>query len=180
MLAPKGFEQTVSAKLFEQGHVTAARKRGILRYTFPMILLGTALILYGLRAIQTAIASGQMLSMWLSGVGILLTGVALIVLWTAVFPNRVKKTAVARYPMHEALYGRTAVTFTQDEMTLTGEKLTVRVAFAKTRLCVETGDLFVIFTDEEAVVLLDKAAFTAPEETTAFLRDVFARWYKKG
>ena len=64
---------------------------------------------------------------------------------------------------------------------LAGVRISRRVEFAKTRLCMETADCFLIFTDDAVVVMLEKAAFGDQRETTDFLRDVFARWYvRKG
>ena len=179
MLAPKGFTQELSCDRFVQGHRVAAEKRGALRYTFPMSLLAVALTVYGARAVYAALQHLTVLSEWVAGMLLIVTGIGIAAMWLFVLPHRAKTAATARYEQHRTLYGRTAVSFTQDGMTLRGECLTRTVIFAKTRLCVETATLFVLFTDDGAVVLLDKEAFDAKEETTAFLRDVCARWYKK-
>lgn len=179
MLAPKGFSQELTGDRFVQGHRIAAEKRGALRYTFPMSLLSVALTIYGARAIYAALQHRTVLTEWLAGALLIATGIGIAGLWLIWMPHRIKITASARHEQHRVLYGRTAVSFTQDSMTLQGECVTRTVLFAKTRLCVETATLFVLFTDDGAVVLLDKEAFDAKEETTAFLRDVCARRYKK-
>ncbi len=178
MLAPKGFSQELSLEAYVDGRRVADERQGVLHYTFPMILLAAALTIYGARGVYQAAVNPQMLSSLLAGVWLILTGVGMAVLWLVVLPRRSAAKAAAQYAHHSALYGRTAVHFTQDDMTLEGVHLTRTVTFAKTRLCVETPTLFVIFTDDDAVVMLDKAAFDSAD-TTAFLRDVFARWYKK-
>ncbi len=177
MLAPKAFEQELCEQTYVAGRYTAASKTGAIRFTVPVCFAAMALVIYGVRAFYSAVLFPALISYWLSGALILLTGVGLALVWLVVLPRRIRRQAAADYAHYRALYGRTAVHFEQDDMTLTGEMLTFRVAFAKTRLCVETNDLFVILTDDNDVVLLEKAAFTAPEDTVAFLRDVFARWY---
>lgn len=179
MLAPKGFEQQLTEELYVQGHRVADNTKGALRYTFPMSFLAAAFVGFAARAFWTAAVQPTMLSYWLSGTLILLTGLGIAAVWLFVLPRLSRKKAEAGFSLYQSLYGRTTVTFTQDEMMVAGERLTRRVEFAKTRLCVETATLFVVFTDDDAIVILSKEAFAEAQETTAFLRDVFARWYKK-
>lgn len=178
MLAPKGFTQHLTKESYVTAQVAAAKKRGALRFTPPVVMGAAALCVI---AVWTAIKNPYSLAyMWTACLFAVLAA-ALMILWMFVFPARIKKQVPGQFALYDALYGETVVTFSSDEMTVAGEKLSRRVEYAKTRLCVETLLYFLVYTDDDAVVVLEKAAFTDKAATTDFLRSVFARWYvRKG
>ncbi len=176
MLAPKGFTQHISKDAYVAAQTTASSKNGVLRYRLPLMLL-TAAFLFG--GFKNVFENG--------GLGYLLTGLLLLVFGfvcaVVVFyamPKQVKTVAERDYVTFDALSNPAQVVFDSDEMLLKSDMLSRRVEYAKTRLCIETNDRFVILTDDDATVVLEKACFEQAEDTTAFLRDVFARWYKRG
>ena len=178
MLAPKGFTQHLTQESFEIAQAAAAKKRGVLRFTLPVIMGVCALAVLG---VWTVLRNPYSVGFWLTGALFAAAAAMLLILWLAVFPAREKKYAAARYALYDVLYGETVVTLSSDEMILAGEKLTRCIEYAKTRLCVETTQHFLIFTDDDAVVMLEKSAFTDTAATVDFLRTVFARWYvRKG
>lgn len=175
MLAPKGFTQHISQEAFVQAHVTAQKKVGILRFQIPLMLLTAA---FSLGGVFTIYRGWGLWSYLATGVASL----ALAAMLTAVLvwlPRHVKKTARQAYQTFEALSDPAEIVFESDEMLIKGQQLTRRVEYAKTRLCIETAARFVIVTDDDAVVMLETACFE-DENIALFLRDVFARWYRRG
>lgn len=176
MLAPKGFTQTVSKDTYIAAQCLANKRVGVLKWTTPLTVLSVALALLGGNLL---LESGGRAGYLLTGIALLCVAAVIAVLWWGQFPAVVKKQAEADFITFDALSNGAAVTFTADEMMLKTERLSRRVEYAKTRVCAEAPSMFVILTDDDAVVILQKDAFADRENTEAFLRDVFARWYKK-
>lgn len=176
MLAPKGFTQQITKDAYIAAHRIAQEKNGILRFTVPCMLLIAALSVGGIITLYNG--AGRM-SYILTGEILLLLSCVLAVLLLVMIPKQAKKAAQQDYISFAALSDPAEVTFESDEMLIKGEKLSRRVEYAKTRLCIETAERFVILTDDEAMVILEKACFCETDATVAFLRDVFARWYVK-
>lgn len=174
MLAPKGFTQHLSRDSYEKAQCAAAKKRGALRFTLPVEMGAAALLVLG---VWTIVRNPFSFAFWMTGMLFVALAAVLLVMWLGVLPRKASARAEEQYALYDALYGETVVTFSADEMTVEGKKLARRVVYAKTRLCVETSTHFLIFTDDDAVVVLETAAFTDRLATEAFLRDVFARWY---
>lgn len=175
MLAPKGFTQSVSQEAYIQAHRAAQTKIGALRFTGPVILAAAALSLGGSFTIYNG---GGQLAYTVTGIAMLFLS-ALLAVWLLAAPKLAEKEAKADYDTFARLSDPSTVTFTSDEMTLQGARLTRRVEYAKTRLCIETAQRFVLVTDDDALVILEKDCFADADNTVAFLRDVFARWYVK-
>ena len=179
MIAPSSFTQTVSKEAYIEAQLIAAKHKGVLRYTLPMLVLSAALIVFGVRAVYIAVLNAQWLSYYITGAVSILVGLGLILLWCTVLPNRVRRTAENDFAVYEALFSECSVRFTADQFTVKGGSFRRTVDYARTRLCVETVSQFVILADDGHVIVLLKSAMTDERETTAFLRDVFARWYKR-
>ncbi len=178
MVAPKGFTQQLTKESYVAAQSAAAKKRGVLRFVPPMIMGAAALFVLG---VWTIVRAPFVPGYLMTGLFLAACAVVLSVFCLAVFPARAKERGNAGFALYDALYGETVVTFSSDEMMLVGEKLSRRVEYAKTRLCMETAEHFLIFTDDDTVVVLEKSAFADARETTDFLRTVFARWYvRKG
>lgn len=175
MLAPKSFTQSVSEEAYVQAYHTAQAKIGVLRFTAPLMLATAAL---GLGGSFTIYNGGGQLAYTVTGIAMLIVS-SLLAVWMLAAPKITEKQAKIAYATFCELSDPSQVTFTSDEMTLQGTKLTRRVEYAKTRVCIETAQRFVIITDDNAMVILEKEAFTDAEGTVDFLRDVFARWYTK-
>lgn len=174
MLPPKGYVQTLSKEAYTAAAVTAAKKSGVMRFTLPVEMGAAALTVLG---VWTIIGHPLLPAYWITG-GLAVAAAAILLwLWLAVFPRMAREQADKYYALYMELYDGAEITFTADEMTVKGKRMTRRVEYAKTRLCVETSDRFVILTDDDAAVILEKACFSDPTATSAFLRDVFARWY---
>lgn len=176
MLAPKGYTQHITKEAYVAAHKTAEDKTGILRYRLPCLLLVAALVIGAVITIYQGIGIP---SYYVTAGVMLLTAGILLGLIQYVTKIR-KRTSERDYISFEALSNPAEVTFESDEMTIKGEALSRRVEYAKTRICIETDERFVILTDDDAMVILEKACFADADATTAFLRDVFARWYKRG
>lgn len=175
MLAPKGFTQQIAKPAYVAAHKTAQTKIGILRFTAPLMLVTVALSLGG---VYTMYIGAGRLSYLITGEVMLALSAALCIVLLCL-PRIAARRAERGYETFAKLCDPSQVVFTSDDMTIKGERLSRRVEYAKTRLCIETKDRFVIITDDDAVVILEKACFTDADTTTAFLRDVFARWYTK-
>ncbi len=173
MLAPKGFTQQISKDAYVAAHRAAQEKTGLLRFSVPTMFLIAALSIGGS---ITLYRGAGILSYIVTGEVMLLLSVALCVL-LLYLPKIAAREAEKDYISFEALSNPADIIFESDEMTIKGEALARRVEYAKTRLCIETADRFVILTDDDAMVILEKACFTEKDATVAFLRDVFARWY---
>ncbi len=176
MLAPKGYTQHITKDAYVAAHKTAQEKIGMLRFTVPCMVLIAALSIGGS---ITLFNSAGRVSYIMTGEILLLLSCVLAVMLLAVIPKQAKKQAEKDYVSFEALSNPAEITFESDEMLIKGEALSRRVEYAKTRLCIETAERFVILTDDDAMVILEKACFAEKDATVAFLRDVFARWYVK-
>lgn len=176
MLAPKGYTQHITKDAYVAAHKTAEEKTGILRFRLPCLLLVAALVI---GAAVTAYQGIGILSYYITAGVMFLAACAMLILIKYV-TNNSKITSEQDYISFEALSNPAEVTFESDEMTIKGEALSRRVEYAKTRICIETAERFVILTDDDAMVILEKSCFAEADATTAFLRDVFARWYKRG
>lgn len=176
MLAPAGFTQHIEKDAYVRARTVASKTTGILRFRAAVTVLAAALVIFGGMDIYE---SGGRLIYMLSGVSLILAAALLLFLWYRLFPLYIKAQALSAFTSFDKLSNDTTVSFGQDEMVLCGNMITRHVPFAKTRLCAETPERFVIITDDRSVVILEKDAFCSREETEAFLRDVFARWYRK-
>ncbi len=176
MLAPVGFTQQLSKEAYVHARMTASAKGGLLRYRVPAVILSAALVLGG---VLTFVDNPDSLAYTLTAVVLVLCAAVCLATMLYAVPAKVRSEAAADYETFAVLSDPAEVHFTSDDMTFVGPCLSRRVEFAKTRLCIETPARFVIVTDDEAVMILEKACFTDSAATEAFLRDVFARWYTK-
>lgn len=175
MLAPKGYTQQITKDAYLAAHKTAEEKTGILRFQKPCILLIAALVI----GAGITVYQGIGIPSYYLTAGVMLLSAILICVVLFLLPKCEDMIAEQEYRSFEALSNPADVTFESDEVQIKGQCLSRRVEYAKTRLCIETGERFVIVTDDEAMVILEKACFTETDATVAFLRDVFARWYVK-
>lgn len=176
MLAPKGYKQVIDSRAYIQAQTAVARRVGVLRWTLPMAVLSAAMLCGGVWLLLKGV--GQVFYT-LTAVALFLTCLVVLFLWYKILPDAVKDKAKKAYHTYDTLQNPVTVTFSADDMTLQSDVMTRRVAYAKTRLCIETPARFVILTDEGTTVILEKACFEESDATEAFLRDVFARWIVK-
>ncbi len=176
MLAPKGFTQHIDENAYVAARVTASKTTGVLRFRTAVTVLSAALLLFGGQQIYE---SGGRPFYLLAGAALISAAAALLLLWYWLLPTYVREKAKIAFITFDKLSNDAEVSFDQDEMTLQGRMIKRTVVFAKTTLCAETPDRFVITADDATVVILEKETFVEREATEAFLRDVFARWYKK-
>lgn len=173
MLAPKGFTQQISKDAYVAAHKTAEEKTGFLRFQKPCVLLIAALVIGAAITVYRGIGIP---SYYVTAAVMVLAAILLGVVLS--FLPKVEETiAEQEYRSFSLLSDPAEVIFESDEMTVKGEALSRRVEYAKTRLCIETAERFIILTDDDAMVILEKACFAETDATVAFLRDVFARWY---
>ncbi len=174
MLAPKGFIQHTDKKTYITARLAADKRVGILRFTWPLRVLAIAMALYGM---QTALTSYSRTSYLLWAAALLLVAMTMVAIWEAAVVPYVKAKAMFDYDTFHAISNDAEVTFEADEMILKTTLMMRRIAYAKTRVCIELPQQFVIVADDDSVIILEKSCFTEKEETQTFLRDVFARWY---
>lgn len=175
MLAPKGYRQVIDSRAYTAAQRVASKRDGLLRFTFPMLLLSAAGVCGA-----AALTFGQWHRVWyvVTAACLLVVAAWNAVLWLSVLPRAVMCRAQKDYKTYDRLSNPVDVTFSSDELTLTSAVMTRRVEYAKTRLCIETPLRFVLVTDDGVRVILEKACF-AEETTVSFLREVFARRYVK-
>ena len=178
MLAPKGFSQSVDRESYVQARLLVSKRIGALRFTVPAFLLAAIFVGSG---VDVMMKGGFETTALLVG-GLLFCVAAIVAATFAGFiPQAVKNDAARQFETYDRLLNPVTVAFTSEETVLKSDVMTRHAEFAKTRLCIETPDRFILITDEETLVLLEKAAFADREETVRFLRDVCARRYvKKG
>ncbi len=172
MLAPQGYKQVIDSRAYTNARAAVSRRVGMLRWALPMAVLSAALLCGGVlllcdRAVR--------LSYVLTGAVLVMLATFLLLLWFKLLPDAVKRRSKRDYLSYDRLLNPVEVSFTADDMTLVSAVMTRTVAFAKTRVCIETPARFVVLTDEGYTVILEKACFADREATEAFLRDVFAR-----
>ncbi len=173
MLAPASFTQTIDRDAYIASRLIRSKKRGILRFTPAALAFSAVLIVSGL----SILFGGSMRTMELlmQGMLLILAAAAFPVTFLMILPERIKSHAEQDFSVFDALSNHVTVTMTADDMTLCGDTLTRRVEYARVRHCVETDARFVLITDDDQAVILEKAAFAEREETLRFFRDVFAR-----
>lgn len=177
MLAPNGFSQTIDEQAFVDAQITANKRVGVLRFTLPSIVLSAAVALIG---VNTMVSNGRSVAFLISGIGLICTALMLVSFFLKIIPEALKIFAKSNFLSYDKLSNGAQITFTSDDMTIRSPFMVRRVAYAKTRICIETAARFVIVTDEDAVIILEKSCFVQLQETIDFLRDVFARRYVKG
>ncbi len=175
MLAPKGFTQQISKDAYLAAHKTAEEKTGFLRFQKPCILLIAALVI----GAGITVYQGIGIPSYYVTAGVMVLSAIMLCVVLSLLPKVEETVAEQEYRSFATLSNPAEVIFESDEMTIKGKALSRRVEYAKTRLCIETSARFVILTDDDAMVILEKACFTEADATVAFLRDVFARWYVK-
>lgn len=176
MLAPKGYTQRVSKDAYLAAHKTAEEKTGFLRFQKPCYLLIAALVIGAGITVYRGIGIP---SYYITAASAVLTAIFLGLILAAL-PKIEQKVAEQEYRSFALLSDPAEVIFDSDELTVRSDCLSRRVEYAKTRLCIETDQRFVLITDDDTMVILEKACFTERDATEVFLRDVFARWYKRG
>jgi len=173
MLAPAGFSQTVDRDAYVAARLIRSKKRGLLRF-MPAALVFCAILVVAALSIMFS-GSVRTLELLLQGVLLILAGAAFPVTFLMIIPERIRIRAEKEFAVYDALSNHVTVTLSADDMTLCGEQMTRRVEYAKVRHCVETDERFVLITDDDHIVILEKAAFAQKEPTRQFFRDVFAR-----
>ena len=176
MLAPKGYTQHISKEAYIAARTIASSKNGVLRYRMPLVCLAAAMLLGGAKTVY----QGGNIGYYMTGIILMLLGAVCALMALYVLPKQVGIAAERDYVTFSVLSDPANVTFESDDMCFQTDKLTRRVEYAKTRLCIETRARFVVLTDDGAMVILEKDCFEDNDATLAFLRDVFARWYKRG
>lgn len=174
MLAPKGFHQVVDKDAFVKAQVAVSKRVGVLRFTVPMLCLAAAAVFGGVALLAQGVGR---IGYTMTAITLFCVAGMLLFCWCFWIPSDVKKRAEKEFVCFEQLVGAATVTMRSDEMCLQSDVLTRRVEYAKTRLCIETPRQFIILCDDGATVILETVCFEEQEETVAFLRDVFARWY---
>ena len=175
MLAPKDYTQQITKNAYLAAHKVAEEKTGFLRFQKPCILLIAALIIGAGITVYRGIGIP---SYYITAVSAVIAAILLVVLLAAL-PKIEQTIAEQDYRSFALLSDPAEISFASDELTVKSVCLSRRVEYAKTRLCIETAERFVLVTDEGTMVILEKACFAEQEVTVAFLRDVFARWYVK-
>ncbi len=175
MLAPKGYTQRVSKDAYLAAHKTAEEKTGFLRFQKPCILLIAALVI----GAGITVYRGIGIPSYYVTAGVMVLSAILLCVVLSLLPKCEETIAEQEYRSFALLSDPAEVIFDSDELTVKSECLSRRVEYAKTRVCIETSERFVLITDDDAMVILEKAYFAETEATVAFLRDVFARWYVK-
>ena len=176
MLAPSGYTQRISKEAYLAAHKTAEEKTGFLRFQKPCYLLIAALVIGAAITVYQGIG---ILSYYITAGGMILAAILLGVV-LSLLPKIEETVAEQEYRSFSILSDPADITFGSDELTVRSACLSRRVEYAKTRLCIETAERFVLITDDDTMVILEKACFAEQDATVAFLRDVFARWYKRG
>lgn len=174
MLAPKGFTQHIDKDAYIAARMAASKRVGVLRFSWVVRVLAIGLAAYG---VSLPVTAGGSVSVYLTGAAIVLTAAVLILLWECVVVPYQRQSAARDFESFDRISNDATVSFSSDEMTLTSAVLSRRVEYAKTRVCIELPQRFVLVTDDDRAVILEKAAFADGDVTAAFLRDVFARWY---
>ncbi len=177
MLAPKAFTQTVNRDGYIHAHLTADKRIGLLRFVPAAIAFAAIVLVCGCVIMFGADRSVEML---IKGVAALAVAAGIAAVCLFVLPERAKQRAADQFAAYDMLCRTQTVTMYADEMLLESEALTRRVEYAKTKLCIETPARFVVITDDDRVVILEKDCFTDKDGTILFFRDVFARHYAKG
>lgn len=175
MLAPKSYTQQISKDAYLAAHKTAEEKTGFLMFFKPCLLIVAALLI----GAAITVYRGVGIPSYYVTAGIMVLAALSIVVIMAALPKVERFVAEQEYRSFAALSDPSEITFDSDELIVKSECLSHRVEYAKTRLCIETAERFVLITDDDAMVILEKACFADREATVAFLRDVFARWYVK-
>ncbi len=175
MLAPKGYTQNVSKDAYLAAHKIAEEKTGILRFQKPCFLLIAALVI----GAGITVYRGIGIPSYYITAGVMVIAAAMGVAIAATLPKAETIIAEQEYRSFALLSDPAQITFESDELTVKSDCLSRRVEYAKTRVCIETNERFVLITDDDAMVILEKACFEDKDATERFLRDVFARWYVK-
>lgn len=174
MLAPKGFTQHIDKDAYIEARMAAQKRIGVLRFSWAVRVLAVAVALYG---VNTLLTSAGRMSYLLWGSAFVLAALVIVAVWEVALVPYIKAKSAFDYETFDAITNHAEVTFSSDEMTLTTAVMTRRVEYAKTRVCIEMPRRFVIVTDDNSVVILEKTCFEEQPSTDEFLRDVFARWY---
>lgn len=178
MVAPKGYFQSVDKDGYVQAQLAVSRRAGVLRFTVVALLLSAIFIVSGVQVMFTSVRTVIAL---VTGLALLCVAVMIAIAFFMLIPEAVKATAERQFSSYNKLSNHVDVTFTSETVELKNEYVTRRAEFAKTRLCIELPERFVLITDDDTVIILEKSRFSEPSATDAFLRDVCARWYvKKG
>ena len=175
MLAPKGYTQRVSKDAYLAAHKIAEEKTGFLRFRLPCLLLVAASVI----AAAITIYRGIGIPSYYITAGMLLLSAGVLLILIKYFTKSEIVIAEQEYRSFALLSDPAEIVFESDELTVKSECLSRRVEYAKTRLCIETGERFVLITDDDTMIILEKSYFADKDATVAFLRDVFARWYVK-
>ena len=175
MLAPKGYTQRISKDAYLAAHKTAEEKKGFLRFQKPCILLIAALVIGAGITVYRGIGIP---SYYITAAGAVMAAIFLGVILAAL-PKIEQRVAEQDYRSFALLSDPAQISFASDELTVKSDCLSRRVEYAKTRVCIETALRFVLITDDDTMVILEKACFAEQDATVAFLRDVFARRYVK-
>ncbi len=176
-LAPAGFTQTIDRQAYVTAHRAAALKRGALRYRLPMTFLAAALLV---GAAVTVWRNSFSAAFWMTAAVMALLAAAIIWVWFWWLPKREADGAGEAFAVYDRLMNPSEICFGADVLTIRTPQLTREDNYARMRLCIETPERFVLCTDDNTVLILEKADFAEKERTTAFLREVFVRRYAKG
>jgi hypothetical protein len=163
-----------TASEYEQAALTAARYTGWLR--LMPIVAGTAAILVILSISSALQWHGDFTGLVLS----LLIGVLSVVaaVWFATAARRsVCRKAARDYTVFTALRLPMTVALYEDYAEVTSPSLTEKRHYALGKLLAETAELLVIVEEEQQFLVLPKRCLSETDQ--AFLRDVFARRYRK-
>lgn len=174
MLAPKGFSQTIDKRAFVDAKLAASKRVGVLRLTLSALMI-TAFLAIG--AISVLFGNDRTVAALIGGIAVACLAVVLASAFLKIIPDAVKESAERDFVSYDNLMNGADVAFTADDMTFRSSVMVRRVEYAKTTICIERAARFVLLTDDRTVVILEKSCFSQPQETVAFLRDVYARRY---
>ncbi|MBQ9414166.1 MAG: hypothetical protein IJU16_03460 [Clostridia bacterium] len=166
------FEQTVRREEYIAARKALAKKTGVGRYCIPMFILAAAALC---GAAVTVWPHPESPYYWLTGGGMALAGVVIVLIWTVLLPRDAAKRAAADFPAYDRLQNGVIVSLYADYAEWTTEAHTRRTTYAEAQVCLETPARFVVLQDSGAVLIFEKESFADRDATCAFLRRTFAR-----
>lgn len=102
--------------------------------------------------------------------------------YTAAAKIAARRTRAAILPFHpyEAVFSPATLRFYEDWLELSGEQFWRREPYALFDGLVETGTLFVFWHKDGSFIALPKRTLPDEERVLSFLRNTFARKYRRG
>ena len=166
------FSQTVCREDYIAARKALAKKTGAGRYRIPMYILAAAALA---GAVLTVWQHPGAPYYWLTGAGLVLAALAIVLVWAVLLPRDAARRAEADFPAYDQLMNGAQVALYSDYAEWTTEAFTRRTTYAEARVCVELPARFVVLQDTGAVLMFEKDRFADRDATCAFLQRTFAR-----